>query len=128
MEISINLDFDIEAGNLWLLSQDLRKNAISYFLPRAYGEGIHKIGLILNCRPSYLNHKLRKRFDKKEKILYLDVMNNFEKMCTLTDPAKIKYLKENLKDSIEHVLNYKMKISDFDFNEFAADWRFYFSN
>jgi hypothetical protein len=126
MKLSINLDYDLEAGDLLLLTGEIRGAIKNFFIAKEYGSGMSCIAIIINCRPSYLNHKLRKRFDKKSKVLYMDVMNNFEIMCELSEPDKLDLVTRNFYSSIESIKGYKKKIVDFDFDSFEKDWEILF--
>ena len=126
MEVFVTLDSDWESGISINLASVLWEPLAQFFESKSYGEGVKKVAIILTCRPSYLNFKVRKRFEKATKTLYYDVMLNFEAVKEMPVPEKKKAVHQVLQDSIELVMGYKKKIMDFDFDTFRRDWKKFF--
>ena len=97
-----------------------------HFEIKNYGVDLNGIVLVFMCQPADLGLKQRKRFSKKDKILYLDIMLNHNEMLKTTDIAeKSKVLLSKINEELFSTLeSYKFKNADLsklkqDFNAFA---------
>ncbi len=126
MVVKINLDYDSDAGYLLDITNNLRQQSISFFKERFYGDGILSIGIIYNCRPPELKHRLRNRFDKKTKTLYFDIMGDFKTMVVLNDEEKVMLIRKEFQSASQTVLQHKKKIQNFNFENFNEDWQLLF--
>jgi hypothetical protein len=126
MILSMNLDIGMGLEVLSDLTSPLCGKLEQFFEHKNYGDGILRVAIILNCRPGYLNFKLRKRYDKATKTLYYDVMLNYELVKEMSDLEKKKTIHEALLDSVDLVTGYQKKIKEFDFMEYKKNWKNFF--
>jgi hypothetical protein len=122
MSSDLGMHMDVVSNSASLIGEQLE----TFFEDRSYSDGILRVGIILNCRPSYLNFKARKRFEKATKTLYYDVMLNYELIIEMPDTEKNKAVHDALQNSVEFVMGYKKKIKEFNFEEFKKDWEKFF--
>lgn len=85
MRIDLSGDYYEDCGISSLLNK-LYGNLSEFFRNKNYGDNDIEIFIVIICAPERL--RLRKRFDKKEKVLYYDVILNYE---------SVKSVKQNLK-------------------------------
>lgn len=56
-----------------------------YFELKYYGEDLKGIVLVMMCRSPHLEFKRRKRFSKKNRFFYLDIMLDYQQMIDSKD-------------------------------------------
>ena len=120
MKVNITSDTHWEAGVEKILNRAYGPELSEYFWPKDYGSSVNGIFIVVMCRD--YDFRQRRRFSKKEKILYLDVLLTFDKFKLLNpDQKKVQVLQEILSE-ISGTLS-KYKFGDFDQERFEEDFR-----
>lgn len=81
------------------------KGFSEYFLNKDYGNNGVEIFMVIICYPKELN--LRKRYDSKEKVLYWDVMIDYQTIKNVKKNKKKSILAENIILSFDILDKYK---------------------
>ena len=120
MKVNITSDSHWEAGVERILHRVYGRELSEYFWPKDYGSSINGIFIVVMCRDS--DFRQRRRFSKKEKTLYLDVLLAFDKFKLLNpDQKKAQVLQEILSEISGTLIKYKF--GDFDQEHFEKDFR-----
>ena len=90
------------------------------FFSKGYGEPIDEIFMVLFCHKSTLIHKKRVRFVKKEKVLYHDIIINYEKYMPMTWAERKEYVAKEILSELEKTIK-KYRFKDFDLERFIGD-------
>ena len=72
------------------------------------------------CRDPRLNFKQRIRMDRKELILYMDLMLSSPEMAAATKAKRQHMLAEKLYNEVPQIVR-KYKLKDFDTERFVSD-------
>ena len=122
MELFITSDAHWESRLGQVLNELTDHKFRQHFEGRNYGSGLAGVSLIFMCRnPSY-NFKRRKKFSKKEKTLYLDIMLDLPTMKVASPEERKRVVAQRLHDEVPEVLS-GYKIPNFNKDEFIADLR-----
>ncbi len=127
MEIKITCDIWWETRvDDFLEITNQRKSSINdFFVEKNYGEKPRKIFIVLMCRQPYLNFKQRKRYLKKDNILYLDIMLDYDKMMNSDKPKRNELIAKKLMAELYIILE-KYRFPKFDLKTFNEDLTKYF--
>ena len=129
MEFGITCDINWETRvDKFLDITNSRENSIAaFFDTRNYGEKPGKIFLVLMCRDPELKFKQRKRFSKKDNVLYLDIMLTYDKMINSDEQTRNKIIAQQIIQELPEVIA-KYKFPDFNSRQFEIDLKSYFEN
>jgi hypothetical protein len=119
MDVFITSDANSESGVGEVIDEICGATG-KHFATRAYGLGLHGLAVILMCRNPDLNFKRRLRFSKKDKMLYMDIMLDFEQMRQAVHEVRKKMIAERVANEVPIILN-KYSIPDFDVARFVED-------
>ena len=97
-----------------------------HFVPRDYGSGLPRLGVVLMCRDPALNFKRRVRFSKKDQTLYMDVMLHLPEMIPLPHEERRGIIIDRLEQEIPENLN-KYDFDNFDRSRFNSDLHEWFT-
>ncbi len=120
------MDFD-SAAKIESVIFPLQDAIGSFFQPKEYGPGIAWISVVFNCRDGG-PYNLRKRFDKKDRLLMYDIISDFVRISSVSGQEKKDIMLGLFKESVNTIMTYKKKVSDFDFETFQKDWNLFFEN
>lgn len=85
-----------------------------YFENKEYGSDLSRIVVVFMCRSPDLVFKRRIRFDKSEKVLYMDIMLHLPDVIKLNETSKRLFLLNKLQQELPPIIKkYKFK----NFNE-----------
>jgi hypothetical protein len=90
------------------------------FKPKTFGPGLGGVAIILMCRDPAYGFKQRVRHAKAERILYLDVMLDWDDMLC-AGPRRQMAVLDAMKRTVREVFA-RRKISDFDVPGFLGDF------
>jgi hypothetical protein len=91
-----------------------------------YGNDLVRIGLILMCRDPEYNFKQRIRMDRKNKILYIDLMLDYHYFISnITQEDRISTVAKKIFEEVPPIVK-KYKLKDFDLDLFMSDLKNYF--
>ncbi len=90
-----------------------------------YGADLNGIGIILMCREPQFKFKKRLRFSKKDKVLYMDIMLDFDKYILLSQTERVSAICNELLEKIPQTVN-KYKFGDFDLDKFMTHLKTWF--
>lgn len=85
-----------------------------------FGDSINKICMVLMCRDPKINFKQRTSFSEKDKILYSDLMLDYQMMITASnDQKRLKIISEKILSEFPSIIKkYKFKnFNDTNFTE-----------
>ena len=122
-EISILADFYWETRIGDVLAILSKSKYRFFFSERTYGSSVEGIVVVLMCQP--LDLKRRIRFSKKEKILYMDIMLDYEQFMVITQNERNKIAIKKLMSEVPEVLA-KYKFEDFNYSKFQKDFDSFF--
>jgi len=97
-----------------------------HFVPRDYGSGLPRLGVVLMCRDPALNFNRRVRFSKKDQTLYMDVMLHLPEMIPLPHEERRGIIIDRLEQEIPEILN-KYDFDNFDRSRFNSDLHEWFT-
>jgi hypothetical protein len=126
MHFQITSDANQESG-VGEVVGELSGPTHKHFVPRDYGSGLPRIGIVLMCRDPALNFKRRVRFAKKDQTLFMDVMLHLPDMIPLRHDERRRVVIQRLVREIPEVLA-KYEFRDFDQTRFESDLRAWFSS
>ncbi len=93
---------------------------------KKYGDDLKDIAIILMCRNPEYNFKQRIRMDKKNKILYIDLMLDYHYFVSdITQEDRINVVAKKIIEEVPQIVK-KYKLKDFDINLFIEDLKKYF--
>jgi hypothetical protein len=126
MHFRITADSNQESG-VGDVVTDISGPTRQHFVPRDYGSGLPRIGVVLMCRDPHLDFKRRVRFSKKDQTLYMDVMLHLPDMIPLTHGERRRAIMQRLEQEIPEVLT-KYAFRDFDQPRFESDLHDWFTS
>ncbi len=126
MHLRITADSNQESGVSEVVIE-LSGPTRQYFVPRDYGSGLPRLGVVLMCRDLELDFNRRVRFSKKDQTLYMDVMLQLSDMISLAHNERRRVIIERLSREIPEVLT-EYKFRDFDQPRFESELRAWFSS
>lgn len=92
-----------------------------------YGSDLIDIGIVLMCRNPEYNFKQRIRLDKKNKILYIDLMLDYYYFVSdISQENRIKVVVKKIMNEIPPIIN-KYKLKDFNLYLFMEDLKEFFT-
>ena len=93
-----------------------------YFINEDYGHDVHGISLVLMCRWNSVQDQMqqRKRFTKKDKLMSMDIMLDFNLFKSLDQNSRNKYIAKRIVKELPAELG-KRKFKDFDLERFTKD-------
>ncbi|SDG87524.1 hypothetical protein ACQ86K_29480 [Mucilaginibacter sp. P19] len=91
-----------------------------FFEKRNYGTSLNGVVVVFMCRDPELNFKQRIRHSKKEKLLYMDIMLDYNEFIKIENDEREKIITERLASETIAIIA-KYKFDDFDLERFAAD-------
>lgn len=122
MKISILGDYNWESKIDKILIDVSKSNYKSFFKEMHYGDGLAEIVIVCMCRDSELNFKQRIKFSKKNKMLGIDVMLDFNGIKNLSDEERKKSVIESIINTVSSIV-FKYKIKDFNADKFIMDFQ-----
>ena len=120
MEIGITCDANWEVKIDKVLDALSDTNYDRFFQKKYYGDSINEIFIVLMCRDSELNFKQRIRQSKKEKILYMDLMLDFDEFMKINQKQRNKITADKIINEVPPIIK-KYKFKDFDLEKFEID-------
>lgn len=91
-----------------------------------YGNDLVDIGIILMCRNPEYNFKQRIRMDRKNRILYIDLMLDYHYFVSdITQEDRISTVAKKIFEEVPLIVK-KYKLKDFDLELFMSDLKNYF--
>jgi hypothetical protein len=91
-----------------------------------YGSDLLGIVLVLMCRNPEYNFNQRIQMDKKNKVLYIDIMLDYNYFISdITPQHRIRYVSDKILEELPSVIN-KYKFKNFDLEIFMQDLKDYF--
>lgn len=121
MRIDLTADSTEDAGILKLILA-LCDHMCHYFFDKYYGSSDIEIFMVVVCIPE--SQKLRRRFDKKDQILYYDIIIDYKEFRKAKSHEKKQILAEQIIASFDHLDKYKF---DIDKATLKSDARKYFT-
>jgi len=127
MEFGITCDiyWETRVDDFLDITNDKKNSIVDYFNKKYFGEKPKGIFIVLMCRQPYLKFKQRKRYSKKDNILYLDIMLNYDEMINSEKTKRNEIIATNIISELPIVLE-KYKFSGFDLELFKKDLVKYF--
>ena|SRR2546430_10123451 len=125
MHFRITCDANKESG-VGEVVDELSGPTRKHFVPRDYGSGLPRLGVVLMCRDPALNFKRRVRFSKKDQTLYMDVMLHLPEMIPLPHEERRGIIIDRLEQEIPEILN-KYDFDNFDRSRFNSDLHEWFT-
>lgn len=120
-------DTDSESGIL-IAKQQITSNGFNkYITSENYGSDLNGIVVILMCRKPEIVFKKRLRLSKKEKVLYMDIMLDYDLFNNMTFEQRITQICKTLLVELSQVLK-KYKFQDFKSNELIKKLENWFVN
>ncbi|RZF55980.1 hypothetical protein EXE30_04055 [Acinetobacter halotolerans] len=92
-----------------------------------YGSDLNGIAIVLMCREENSMFKQRLRFSKKEKVLYMDIMLDYDKFSILSHKQRISEICRVLLTEIPLIVK-KYKFKDFDLDLFINKLNYWFES
>jgi hypothetical protein len=109
-------DTDSESGIL-IAKQKITSNGFNkYITSENYGSDLNGIVIILMCRKPEIVFKKRLRLSKKEKVLYMDIMLDYDLFNNMAFEQRITQICKTLLVELSQVLK-KYKFQDFKSDE-----------
>lgn len=102
MEIRNSADYYDESGIRDLL---LEMEFCKYFEEKNYGNNDVKLFFVINCVP--YDFKIRKRFDSKDKVLYWDIILDYEAVKVASEKKKKMILANSIIESFDILDKYE---------------------
>ncbi|MBP2543060.1 hypothetical protein [Acinetobacter guillouiae] len=120
-------DTDSESGVL-IAKQKITSNGFNkYVTSDNYGSDLNGIVIILMCRKPEIVFKKRLRLSKKEKVLYMDIMLDYDLFNNMAFEQRITQICKTLLVELSQVLK-KYKFQDFKSNELIKKLENWFVN
>ena len=119
MNLRITCDANSESG-VGIIIDEISGPTRKHFLPKAYGDGLKGIVIVLMCRNPDLNFKQRIRFSKKDKTLYMDVMLDLKQMIRAAHQDRKRTIINRLTDEVPIIIH-KYSFPDFDEKHFVEE-------
>ncbi|BAP37209.1 MULTISPECIES: hypothetical protein [Acinetobacter] len=120
-------DTDSESGIL-IAKQQITSNGFNkYITSENYGSDLNGIVIILMCRKPEIVFKKRLRLSKKEKVLYMDIMLDYDLFNNMTFEQRITQICKTLLVELSQVLK-KYKFQDFKSDELIKKLENWFVN
>ncbi len=120
-------DTDSESGIL-IAKQQITSNGFNkYITSENYGSDLNGIVIILMCRKPEIVFKKRLRLSKKEKVLYMDIMLDYDLFNNMTFEQRITQICKTLLVELSQVLK-KYKFQDFKSDELRKKLENWFVN
>lgn len=105
MKIDLSADVYEDAGIVNLINRICGEALPKYFENKNYGNNKVEIFMVINCVP--YNFKLRKRYDNKEKVLYWDIILNYDVIKKAETKEKKHILANSIISSFDILDSYK---------------------
>lgn len=90
------------------------------FCVKSYGSDVHGIFIVLTCDHPEYSYRQRIRFVKKEKILYADIMLDFDFFMNATQEQREQKAFHQILEELPIIIS-KYKFQDFNTKEFIKD-------
>lgn len=120
-------DTDSESGIL-IAKQQITSNGFNkYITSESYGSDLNGIVIILMCRKPEIVFKKRLRLSKKEKVLYMDIMLDYDLFNNMAFEQRITQICKTLLVELLQVLK-KYKFQDFKSDELIKKSENWFVN
>ncbi|MGR2920127.1 hypothetical protein [Acinetobacter sp. 1125_18A] len=120
-------DTDSESGIL-IAKQQITSNGFNkYITSESYGSDLNGIVIILMCRKPEIVFKKRLRLSKKEKVLYMDIMLDYDLFNNMAFEQRITQICKTLLVELSQVLK-KYKFQDFKSDELIKKSENWFVN
>jgi hypothetical protein len=119
--MKFSFSFDIMDGcGVQEVKRELDETMEDFFRPKSYGEGLSALFGVLMCRQPDIKFKRRLRFLRDERVIYFDVMLDYDEMKRLSHVERKRHILDRFLQEIPAFLR-KYRISDFDVDRFEAD-------
>ena len=119
MNVFITGDSNVESGVVRVVV-DLSGPTADYFAPRNYGASVAGIAIVLMCRDPELKFKQRRRFSKKDKTLYLDIMLDIVEMESLEHSERVDVASRAIITEVPAALE-RYRFEDFETDRFVSE-------
>lgn len=126
MRFDITSDTHHEA-KIYQFMDAFRATELQYWLNfKNYGNDLEEIFIVLMCRNPEYNFKQRIRMDRKDKILFMDLMLDYNYFTSnITQEDRINAVAKKIIEEVPPILK-KYKFKDFDADLFINDLKMYF--
>jgi hypothetical protein len=122
MKIFLSGDVDWESRADVVRSELARVDENPFFAGKSYGSQVREVAMILVCHNKTLNIKQRVRLDRRNKILYLDVLLDFEAMKNSSQEGRRRIVATRIISEVTRVA-LKYKGDDFDADNLIKDFQ-----
>lgn len=120
-------DTDSESGILFAKQQITSNGFNKYITSENYGSDLNGVVIILVCRKPGIILKKRLRLSKKEKILYMDIMLDYDLFNNIEFEQRVTQICKTLLVEISQVLK-KYKFEDFKSDKLIINLENWFLN
>jgi hypothetical protein len=122
MKIFLSGDVDWKSRVDTICLELAKIDEVPFFAGRPYGSRLQKVGVILVCHNEELGLKQRVRLDRKNRVLYMDVMLDFNEMKTASQQERRRIVATRLVDEVSRVVS-KYASNEFNAAMFSSDFR-----
>ncbi|WP_287906390.1 hypothetical protein [Acinetobacter sp.] len=120
-------DTDSESGILFAKQQITSNGFNKYITSENYGSDLNGVVIILVCRKPEIILKKRLRLSKKEKILYMDIMLDYDLFNNMEFEQRVTQICKTLLVELSQVLK-KYKFEDFKSDKLIINLENWFLN
>jgi hypothetical protein len=121
MRVFVTCDIDAETKVDSVVYEILNAGLAPYFEQREYGGDFRGIVVVLMCRDPAIEFKRRVRYSKKDKLIYMDILLDYQFMVSSDQIERRRAIAKQLLNEIPAVLS-KYEIVGFDRNSFVVDF------
>ena len=126
MRVRITSDANAESG-IGPIVDEISGPTRRYFAPKDYGVGLLGLGIVLMCRDPKLNFRRRLRFDRKERVVFFDIMLDLKELRNADHKRRKQIVLERIAVEAPEVLK-KYSIPEFDESAFVTDLKSWLRN
>lgn len=127
MYIFITGDYNVESKVNEVLNRLYDLKIDEYFSKQDYCGELYGFSLVLMCRDKIHNFTQRKRYDKKERKIRMDIMLDLEEFIKIDSSERERIVAQKLVEELPLALA-KYKFKNFDLPRFTEDLRSWFIN
>lgn len=122
MKLFLSGDVDWESRADVVQSELAKFDEVPFFAERPYGSLVQEVAIFLICQREELGLKQRVRLDRKNRILYVDVMLDLNAMKNSSPQERRKIVATRLVGEVTRVVS-KYKSNEFNAAMFSSDFQ-----
>jgi hypothetical protein len=122
MKLFLSGDVDWESGADVVRSELAKFDEVPFLAERPYGSLVQEVAIFLICQREELGLRQRVRLDRKNRILYMDVMLDLNSMKTASQQERRRIVATRLVDEVSRVVS-KYASNEFNAAMFSSDFR-----